>query len=122
MSAILELKETPRSCVRCPLAIEEPAALLVDRVCKQIGNSCFGTKVTNYTVSRYPDCLLKITEDNLRWVTFEDRVRYVWYRCPLCKYETGLRDANYCPSCGVKLLPPVSDKKYKSEGFVCIKS
>ena len=103
MSAILELKETPKSCWDCPVIttfFEEEGCSQTHYCTEMKDDEC--VDVSEFAVSRHPDCPLKITEDNLRWKTFE----YVWYRCPLCRYETGLRDANYCPSCGIKLLPP----------------
>jgi len=106
MSAILELKETPESCIRCPLAIEKPAVISVDKVCKRIGNPCFGITVTNYINIRHPDCPLKITEDNLRWIReVKSYTGDVIFICPKCE-EAKFMPYNFCPSCGVKLLPP----------------
>ena len=64
-----------------------------------------------YKNRRPPDCPLEITEDNLRWIReVKSYTGDVIFICPKCK-EGKFMPYNYCPSCGIKLLPPeIKDK------------
>jgi hypothetical protein len=56
MSAILELKETPRSCTECELSYSVGTNI----ICKVIKDS-----VWQHYNTRHPDCPLKITEKSI---------------------------------------------------------
>ena len=120
MSAILELKETPESCGECQLRGYNEALDYNDHE-GYAGAICHGEKSLYMEVSdylnadtRHPDCPLKITEDNLRWIEFRDEdypCAIPIMECAICKetfpggYENRKR-WKHCPSCGIKLLPP----------------
>jgi len=97
MSAILELKETPKSCKDCPINFED-SGLEVSYCAKT------GFAIDDYTVTRHPDCPLKITEDNLRWILLKGDLKFK-YCCPECK-QTESSPYKYCRDCGIKILPP----------------
>jgi len=114
MSAILELKETPKSCGECQLRGYNEALDYDDHE-GYAGAICHGEKslymeVSDYlnTDNRHPDCPLKITEDNLRWIAYDKPSVSRRYNCPICKVKRG-KFTNFCPSCGIKLLPPEND-------------
>ena len=94
MSTTLILKETPQSCMVCPLRVV--CSIFADR------------RVSDYPYTRHPNCPLKITEDNLRWeiIDLGTTQRITGHRCPKCGDEKYTCKFNYCPNCGVKLLPP----------------
>jgi len=109
MSAILELKATPELCFECPI------------IYSVVLHNDTNTNVADrekYTSSRHPDCPLKITEDNLRWILssydVSDYTTRSFIECPKCEvgYDYDCNDVsffetfNFCPNCGVKLLPP----------------
>jgi len=92
MSTTLILKETPQSCMVCPLRVV--CSIFADR------------RVSDYPYTRHPNCPLKITEDSLRWKSegsWENHNEY--FVCPVCEYGLDF-EGNYCPHCGIKLLPP----------------
>jgi len=101
MSAILELKETPRSCRDCEISHEVFTGHNNLLRCPRGG---FLRERDNANNTRHPDCPLKIMEDNLRWINLN---KWGAAECPKCsegfQYMARLR---YCPSCGIKLLPP----------------
>ena len=109
MKAILEM-EAPESCVdergaalRCPFA-EYPRNGSVD--C-----TILHKRIPYFKTTRHPDCPLKIIDDGSRWIyTKVDKgnTRQL-YTCPKCEISQALFPVdifNYCPLCGVKLLPP----------------
>jgi len=120
MSAILELKETPQSCMDCPLITHVPNSntisnmpnlVFINHFCDGL-DRCIGTTKNSelfYTNTRHPDCPLKITEDNLRWKNTSTKY-FQLMTCPNCKSEYEKYDYNFCPSCGIKLLLPMEDK------------
>jgi len=111
---MLELKETPKSCMSCRLKQFDSHSDDCDYWCYEL-KSGHG-KVNEYIDTRHPDCPLKITEDNLRWQGNGSETIGYYITCPECKQEPpGNWDRedfndddfpNYCPHCGIKLLPP----------------
>ena len=97
MSATYELKETPESCSECEIKV----------LCE------YRIKAKLYYIgTRHPDCPIKITEDNLRWILirdFGDGLQFL--ACVKCNKEIMFDShevpKNFCPSCGIKLLPPL---------------
>jgi hypothetical protein len=101
----------------CPLVIEQPV--------KNCGKKCPHYDVVRRTCKddyRNPCPLLVIEEEGLRWVEIEGGNVDGWYgysiKCPKCKkeYPAPVDDKfkefyNYCPSCGVKLAPPLEGKQ-----------
>ena len=110
MSAILKLKEMPQSCGECP-------------VCHLLVSSndsffyfCFKMKrfVHECKNTRHPDCPLKITEDNLRWI--QDKLSKNYWRCPKCNFGANIVNTEpgylkYCSLCGVELGQPEDKEK-----------
>ena len=114
MSAILELKETPQSCVDCPLTHAGYSGDSRAELCYWVHNKKNGRPfiiASDYDKFRHPDCPLKITEDNLRWeiIDLGTTQRITGHRCPKCGDEKYTCKFNYCPNCGVKLLPPMEE-------------
>ena len=104
MSAILELKETPKSCMECQLMHETDSSTGSNFYTCQASNDY--NDVERFSKTRHPDCPLKITKDNLRWKSegsWENHNEY--FVCPACEHGLDF-EGNYCPSCGIKLLPP----------------
>ena len=108
----LKLKETPQSCGECQLRGYNEALDYNDHE-GYAGAICHGEKslymeVSDYlnTDTRHPDCPLEITEDNLRWIReVKPYTGDVIFICPKCE-EGKFMPYNFCPSCGIKLLPP----------------
>jgi len=111
MSAILELKETPKSCGECPV---HRSCDVYEKLSFEVSRSlAHGDKPVRYNTTRHPDCPLKITEDNLRWdieYTKDTEDIGEQYRCPKCGY-VELGEHNYCPDCGQKLLPSLEEEE-----------
>jgi len=108
MSAILELKETPKLCGACDLSKKTKYETVY--ICNALKRriNCIWNK-------RHPDCPLKITEDNLRWTLYvknfygsnpnEKLYPCDLLECPKCHSKIIFAYA-HCPYCGIKLLPP----------------
>ena len=109
MKAILEF-DVPESCVKCRIAY------LTYDIFNYYQIACnFVECASIYIETRHPDCPLKIVEDDLRREEYESS----WENsiiCPKCNLranfptQTGWAKEhgyNYCPSCGIKLLPPI---------------
>ena len=73
--------------------------------------------VDEFINTRHPDCPLKIVDDGLRWINVFIEVDDLLnggkikalhgINCPKCdEHAPTLEYYNYCPSCGIKLLPP----------------
>ena len=119
--AILEI-ETPQSCRMCPITriinCKEGHDILDLNgqyiQCPEI-RATWDDSIL-FKNKRNPDCPLKITKENLRWQGNGTETIGYYITCPECKKEPhGNWDReefsdddfpNYCPSCGIKLLPP----------------
>jgi len=101
MSAILELKETPQSCMECDIVQKLQTSSSVKFIF--CGHAKNVVDVSGCINTRHPGCPLKITADNLRWIEKSVDCESLYY-CPSCK-KVYLRTYKHCPSCGIKLLP-----------------
>jgi DNA-directed RNA polymerase subunit RPC12/RpoP len=114
MSKAILTISMPKSCRVCPEV--DKTASTKSYYCRHIKSEY--NYVTDYTSSRHPNCPLVIEEEGLRWNEIEGGNVDGWFgysiKCPKCKkeYPAPVDDKfeefyNYCPSCGVKLAPPL---------------
>ena len=107
--AVLEM-EAPVSCRVCPLNNREMPATQCSMSPIRYIDRLFTSQYNN---TRHPRCPLKIIEDGLRWklTVLKDGCVPVVSTCPNCISTVTGGIYNYCPSCGVKLLPPEANNE-----------
>ena len=109
MSAILELKKTQESCGVCDLSKKTKYETVY--ICNALKR-----RINSIWNKRHPNCPLKITVNNLRWIKHQswrlNELTAFYYECPKCgKITNDIHNQNgdifnFCPHCGIKLLPP----------------
>jgi hypothetical protein len=102
MKATLQI-DVPESCARCPLKRNQCAPGFMQ--CSSDWRCCVTNCEVNNDTIRHPDCPLVIKEEGLRWIKKREGKVHRYY-CPKCSGR-GCYSNNYCPSCGVKLAPPL---------------
>jgi hypothetical protein len=91
---------TPKSCTECDLT---HYCFVVNQ--KDTKGSIF----MHYALSRHPNCPLVIEVEGLQWKLKGDSIIGTLYdfQCPKCLAVQPEYFTDYCPSCGVKLDPPL---------------
>jgi hypothetical protein len=102
MKATLQI-DTPKSCAECKLG--EKYGAVGDVRCFVLGEYFTGNIKPPHK-ERPDTCPLVIEKKGLRWIDTSNK-HFDLMTCPKCKGEYEMFNYNYCPSCGVKLAPPL---------------
>jgi hypothetical protein len=105
MKATLQI-DTPESCWVCPEV--DKTASTKSYYCRHIKSEY--NYVTDYTYSRHPDCPLVIEEKKHPHWQYKEAVDSWWFACSECDYTNGCITYPECPSCGMKLDPPLESE------------